>query len=446
MERFFDELEGLTGDAAPRWRGRIKTIDGQRIIIAGLAPIAAIGDRLIIARQGMAPLLAEIIGCDGPHTIAMAFGATFGLSVGDSALLERHASFAAPSRKWLGSVLDWQARRVDGESPGEGVRRLSLQAPPPKAALRRTLGERLTTGYCAFDTFLPICRGQRLGLFAGSGAGKSMLLGGLASAMEADVVVIALIGERGREVNAFVEQSLAAEKRARSIVIASTSDEPALVKRQSAQLAMTTAEYFRSEGLHVLLVFDSITRYAEAHREIALAGGETPSLRAFPPSTFQAIASLVERAGPGLAGEGDITAVFSVLVAGSDMDEPVADAVRGYLDGHIVLERTIAERGRFPAIDIRRSVSRSLPAAASEAENALLAEGRTLLGAYEDAELIVRAGLYKPGVDPAIDKAVRIWPALDKFFAAREPAGPETSFARLKSVLEEETEVASSAA
>jgi len=446
MDRFFDSLEEFAGAAAPRWRGRIRSIDGRRIVIAGIAPAAAVGDRLIISRRGMEPLMAEIIGCDGPHTIAMAFGSTVGLAVGDTALLERHASFAAPSRRWLGAILDWQGRRVTGESPGEGLKRFPLQTSPPKAALRRGLGERLTTGYCAFDTFLPVCRGQRLGLFAGSGVGKTMLLGALASAIGADVVVIALIGERGREVNAFVEENLDPARRSRTVVIASTSDEPALVKRQSAQLAMTTAEYFRSEGLHVLLVFDSITRYAEAHREIALAGGETPSLRAFPPSTFQAIANLVERAGPGVAGEGDITAIFSVLVAGSDMDEPVADAVRGYLDGHIVLERTIAERGRFPAVDVRRSVSRSLPAAASQMENALLSEGRNLLGVYEDAELIVRAGLYKPGVDEVIDKAVRVWPALDRFFAGREAAGPEGSFRRLKAILHEEEAARASAA
>lgn len=446
MESFFDQLEEFAVAAAPKWRGRIRAIDGRRIIIAGLAPAAAIGDRVIISRRGLGPLLAEIIGCEGPLTIAMAFSASVGLAVGDAALLERHASFAAPGDKWLGCVLDWQGRCVTGDSPGEGPRRLSLQAPPPKAALRRSLGARLTTGYCAFDTFLPICRGQRLGLFAGSGVGKSMLLGGLASAIEADVVVVALIGERGREVNAFVEDNLDPARRARTVVIASTSDEPALVKRQSAQLALSTAEYFRGEGRHVLLIFDSITRYAEAHREIALAGGETPSLRAFPPSTFQAIANLVERAGPGVAGEGDITAVFSVLVAGSDMDEPVADAVRGYLDGHIVLERTIAERGRFPAIDVRRSVSRSLPAAASEFENSLLADGRNMLGSYEDAELIVRAGLYKPGVDQAIDRAVRVWPALDRFFGGREPAGPQASFERLKAILDEEPSVKPSAA
>lgn len=446
MDHLFERLEGLAGEAAPRWRGRIEAIDGRRMIIAGLSSIAAVGDRLFIDRQGMDTLLAEIIGCEGPQAIAMAFGATVGLSVGDAALLERHASFAAPSRKWLGEILDWQARRADGESPGDGDTRLPLLAPPPRAALRRRLGERLTTGHCAFDTFVPICRGQRLGLFAGSGVGKSMLLGSLARTIDADVVIAALIGERGREVNAFVEESLTADARGRAVVIASTSDEPALVKRQSAQLAMTTAEYFRNEGLHVLLIFDSLTRYAEAHREIALAGGEPPSLRAFPPSTFQAIASLVERAGPGVAGQGDITAVFSVLVAGSDMDEPVADAVRGYLDGHIVLDRTIAERGRFPAIDIRRSVSRSLPRAASDAENALLAAGRSLLGAYEDAELIVRAGLYKAGVDPMIDKAVRIWPALDRFFAGSEPAGPEASFDRLRAILEEEDHSSASGA
>jgi flagellum-specific ATP synthase len=198
---------------------------------------------------------------------------------------------------------------------------------------------------------------------------------------------------------------------------------------------MSVAEHFRDQGKHVLFLADSVTRFAEAHREVALAGGEPPSLRGFPPSTSHQIMSLAERAGPGLEGSGDITAVFSVLVAGSDMEEPIADILRGVLDGHVVLDRRIAERGRFPAVDLLRSVSRSLPDAASAAENTLIATARRLLGAYDRAEMMIQAGLYAAGSDPTIDAAIRVWPGLDEFLAQDEPENTQASFARMAQVL-----------
>ena len=286
-----------------------------------------------------------------------------------------------------------------------------------------------------FDTILPLARGQRIGIFAGSGVGKSSLLADLARGIEADIVVYGLIGERGRELRDFTETVLGPEGMARAVVIAATSDQAPLIKRRAAWMAMATAEVFRDQGKHVLLMLDSLTRFAEAHREIALTAGEAPSLRAFPPSTANLIASLCERAGPGPFGKGDITGVFSVLVAGSDMDEPVADITRGVLDGHVVLDRGIAERGRFPAIDVRRSVSRSLPGIASAAENAQLSKLRRVLTAYENAALMIQTGLYAPGSDPAIDEAMTLWPGLDAFFAERAPDGVAASFARLDTAL-----------
>lgn len=312
---------------------------------------------------------------------------------------------------------------------------MSLSPPPLAATKRRGLGPRLDTGLAPFDTFLPICKGQRIGLFAGSGVGKSSLIGDLAKGVEADIVIVALIGERSREVREFAEEVLNAPGRARAVIFASTCDEPAPSKRRGAHLAITAAEYFRDQGLHVLLLFDSITRYADAHREIALTAGETPSLRAYPPSTFRAIASLAERTGPGIDGAGDITAIFSVLVAGSDMDEPVADMVRGILDGHVVLDRDIAERGRFPAVNIRRSVSRSLPKAASAEENALLGEGRRLIAAYDEASAMIQTGLYANGSDPVIDRALKAWPKLDAFVSEKsDHCGG--SFGKLKAALD----------
>jgi flagellum-specific ATP synthase len=253
--------------------------------------------------------------------------------------------------------------------------------------------------------------------------------------MEADVVVMALIGERGREVNHFVEQVLGPEGMRRAVVVAATSDQSPLVRRRCAWAAMTIAEHFRDQGKNVLLLADSVTRFAEAHREISAASGEAPALRGFPPSVTPLITGMCERAGPGTGDQGDITAVFSVLVAGSDMDEPIADILRGVLDGHIVLNREIAERGRFPAIDVSRSVSRSLPAAATKEENDLILDVRKYLGSYEQSEVMIRAGLYSEGTDPVLDTAVKLWPELDGFFGRDDPNGVKSSFDRLKLLL-----------
>ena len=243
-----------------------------------------------------------------------------------------------------------------------------------------------------------------------------------------------MVGERGRELREFVESVLGPEGMARAVVVAATSDQSPLMRRRCAWAAMAVAEHFRDAGRHVLFLADSITRFAEAHREIALASGEAPSHRGFPPSTSQMIMALAERSGPGPEGSGDITAIFSVLVAGSDMEEPVADILRGVLDGHVVLDRAIAERGRFPAVEVLRSVSRSLPHAATDPENALIGRARAALGLYAESELMIKAGLYAPGSDPKLDEAVRLWPALDGF-AARTSPDAGTSFAMLADAL-----------
>jgi len=339
-----------------------------------------------------------------------------GLSLGDRAILQRRDT-VRPHPSWIGRIVDAHGQPLDGRPLLKGDRACPVQNDPPPATLRRPLGQRLETGLTLFNTVLPIVAGQRIGLFAGSGVGKSTLLGRLARNVDCDVSVIALIGERGREVREFVDHSLGPRGRARSIVVATTSDQSALDKRNAGFTAMAIAEYFRDQGKRVLLVVDSVTRLAEAHREIALAGGEAASMRGYPPSLVPQLMSLAERSGPGLDGAGDITAVFPVLVAGSDMEEPVADILRGTLDGHVVLDRAIAERGRFPAVDVLRSVSRALPQAANAEENTLLAEARKLLAAYSEAELMIRAGLYEHGSDPLVDRAIKISPALDQFFS-----------------------------
>ena len=421
-------LDGV--DAHRAW-GRVSAIDSGVIHVAGLRGAARIGDRIEI--RGKTRSAGEVIAIQGEDLLALPDASLSGMSPGDRAYLYADNE-ARPSEAWIGEILSSDGTCFDGRQIAKGDRPMVLNPPPLAVTKRRRLGGRLKTGLAPFDTFLPICRGQRIGLFSGSGVGKSSLIGELAKGVDADIVIVALIGERSREVREFAEEILDEGGRARSIVFASTCDEPAPSKRRGALLAVTAAEYFRDQGLHVLLLFDSLTRFADAHREIALTAGETPSLRAYPPSTFRAIASLAERAGPGIEGAGDITAIFSVLVAGSDMDEPVADMVRGILDGHVVLDRDIAERGRFPAINIRRSVSRSLPKAANETENALIGEGRKLIAAYDEAAAMIQTGLYAAGSDPVIDRALKAWPRLESFVSEKTQSC-EKSFEKLQEVL-----------
>lgn len=411
--------------------GRLVEVSGGTLRVKGLEQLASQGDRVRIG-----PLGGEVLQLSPDGMVVLADGTADGLMIGAPVELVGPAMIA-PDDTWIGRVVDPHGRPLDGRPLLRGPLARAVQGPPPPAAQRRRLGERLSTGVAVFDTLLPLVRGQRIGLFAGSGVGKSSLLAKFARGVMADVVVIALIGERGRELREFTERVLGAAGMARSVVIAATSDQPALTRRRCAWTAMAVAEHFRDQGLHVLLLADSITRFAEAHREVALAAGESPALRGFPPSLNQAIMALAERAGPGPQTAGDITAVFSVLVAGSDMEEPVADILRGVLDGHVVMERKIAERGRFPAIDLLRSVSRSLPEAADAAENTLITEARRLLGAWDRAEMMIQAGLYAKGSDPTIDAAMRVWPALDAFLAEDAPAdGVAGSFRRLAAVLQ----------
>lgn len=416
-----------------RYFGSVHAIQAGVVLVAGLNDHASLGDRVIFEVPGKDNLAGEIIALEGETASVLTEGPAEGLHIGARVEL-LFAPKIAPADSWIGRIIDPLGQPLDGRPLIGGPVERAYRCAPPPAATRNRLGERLATGLAVFDTILPLVRGQRLGLFAGSGVGKSTLLSLLAKGVTADVVVIALIGERGRELREFVESVLGPEGMARSVVIAATSDQSPLMRRRCAWAAMTVAEHFRDKGQHVLFLADSITRFAEAHREIALAGGESPSYRGFPPSTSNLIMALAERSGPGPGGSGDITGIFSVLVAGSDMEEPVADILRGVLDGHIVLDRAIAERGRFPAIDVLRSVSRSLPHAASETENQLINRMRAALGAYNESELMIRAGLYSPGSDAILDEAVRLYPSLDQF-VTRKSASVEQSFAFLSEAL-----------
>lgn len=411
--------------------GRVAEIARGTLRVRGLERVARQGDQVRIGEIG-----GEVLQLSPDDMVVLTNGSPDGLAI-DTAVELIGPPEISPDDSWIGRIIDPNGRPLDGKPLFRGPVARPLRTEAPPAAQRRALGERLSTGVAVFDTLLPLVRGQRIGLFAGSGVGKSSLLAKFARGVAADIVVIALVGERGRELREFTERVLGPSGMARSVVVAATSDQPALTRRRCAYTAMAVAEHFRDQGLHVLFLADSITRFAEAHREVALAAGESSALRGFPPSLNQAIMGLAERSGPGPKDAGDITAVFSVLVAGSDMEEPVADILRGVLDGHVVMDRKIAERGRYPAIDLLRSVSRSLPHAADEAENALIAEARRLLGAWDRAEMMVQAGLYTKGSDATIDAAIKIWPALDAYLAEDAPSdGVAGSFRRLAAVLD----------
>lgn len=431
-------LENLRASIAEvdlvRQVGRVSGISHGGLSVTGLARSAALGDRVDVVCRGGRKLEGEVRGLGHGEINVLADGSMNGISVGDRVIL-RGEAMIAPDYSWLGRVIDPLGQPLDGHALARGPLARSVEALPPAPAARKSLGARLETGQSTFNTVLPIVRGQRIGLFAGSGVGKSSLIAQLAKGIEADVVVLALIGERGRELRHFVNNVLGPEGMARAVVISATSDQSPLMRRRCAWTAMAVAEHFRDRGDHVLLLADSVTRFAEAHREVALALGEPPTLGGYPPSLAHAIMTMAERAGPGTDTQGDITAVFSVLVAGADMDGPVADILRGVLDGHVVLEREIAERGRYPAINLLRSVSRSLPDAATPEENAIIQEAREVLGVYDRSELMIQSGLYAAGSNPLIDRAISLWPRLDKFLSEAEPDNIQESFRRLRQCL-----------
>jgi flagellum-specific ATP synthase len=312
-----------------------------------------------------------------------------------------------------------------------------MKSEPPPAAARARVGQRIDTGVRALDLFAPLCVGQRLGLFAGSGVGKSVLLSMLARWTQCDVAVIGLIGERGREVQEFIEDDLGPDGLARSVLVVATSDAPALMRRQAAWTTLAIAEHFRDQGLHVLCLMDSVTRFAMAQREIGLANGEPPASRGYTPSVFAELPRLLERAGPGRVGEGSITGLFTVLVDGGDHDEPVADAVRGILDGHVVMSRHIAESGRYPAIDILKSVSRTLPHCLSGSQNALRMEARSLLSLFGDMEEMARLGAYRTGSNPAVDRAMALAPEIETLLkqGKDDHGNADAAFARLHEII-----------
>lgn len=412
--------------------GRVSSVAGCQVTVFGLGRRVSLGQTARFLHHPS--LRAEIIRIESEQVVMLVEGPMDQVTVGDRVRVDAAKPFK-PDWSWIGRVIDPDGAPLDGRPIFGGPVAMHLQSPPPRPNARMGFGDRMATGLAVFDTLLPIVEGQRIGLFAGSGVGKSTLLANLALNLSADIIVLGLVGERGREVREFVANVLGPEGLSRSVVVAATSDRAPQVRRRCAWAAMTVAEYFRDQGKSVVLLIDSVTRFAEAHRELSVAAGEPSTLRGFPASTAPAIASLCERAGPGEEGSGSITAVFSVLVAGSDMEEPVADMLRGVLDGHVVLDREIAERGRFPAVDLLRSVSRSLPDAATAEENVLIAATRSILGTYSRSAMMIEAGLYSTGSDARIDEAIEFEPGLDAFVGTMVPDGVSASFDLLRRAL-----------
>lgn len=421
----------------PRRFGRITSVVGLLVEAVGLE--AAVGELCHIrvdAGRAARRLQAEVVGVRGEATVLMPLEETVGLQAG---CLVRRADLpmtvpAGP--ELLGRVIDARGRPIDGKGPLAARQQQPVHCDPPSPLERPLIDTRLPTGVRAIDAFLTLGKGQRTGIFAGSGVGKSTLLGMIARRAEADVNVIALIGERGREVREFITDNLGAEGLRRSVIVAVTGDAAAMSRVKGASAALAVAEYFRDQGQDVLLMMDSLTRVAMAQREVGLAVGEPPTTRGYPPSVFSLLPRLLERAGPSEAGT--ITGLFTVLVDGDDMNEPISDAARGILDGHIVLSRQLAQAGHYPAIDVLHSVSRVMSRVASPQAQAAAQEGRRLLAAHREVEDLINIGAYEAGSDPDIDAAVAARPALTGFLQQHTEASLETSAsARLQQVLAE---------
>ena len=419
MVECFTRVRNDVAGAAPSLiRAEVKSIAGLSAEVRGLAGFGRLGARLTI--QADIPVMAEIVAVQDGLARVQAFGPLDGIGPGTPVLLNpvRDASaMLYPGPGWLGRIVDPLGLPLDGLGPLPPGPAQAVRTNPPAAASRGRLGTRLSLGVRALDLFVTCKTGQRVGVFAGSGVGKSTLLSMLARQAQCDVAVVALVGERGREVREFIEDDLGAEGLARSVVVIATSDQPPLLRREAAYAAMTIAEHFRDRGQSVLLLMDSVTRFCLALREIALSAAEPPAMRGYPPSVFAELPRLLERAGPG-AGRADgrppgqITGLFTVLVEGDDMNEPVADAVRGILDGHIVLDRRIAEGGQYPAVDILQSLSRTVPQCLTGAEAALVRTARNALATAAELSDLVRLGAYVSGADPAADEALRLAPRI----------------------------------
>lgn len=414
---------------APSYRlsGRVKKVVG--LVIESEGPIARVGDLCHVKTDGIngetRDVPVEVVGFRDNVVLLMPLGELDGIRAGDLVESTGQCLSVPVSESMLGRVLDGLGQPMDGGAPIDAELHYPVNAQPPNAMQRRLIEKPLATGVRAIDGILTLGEGQRMGIFAGSGVGKSTLLGMIARNCEAEINIICLVGERGREVREFIENDLGAEGLKRSIVICATGEQPALVRIKAALTATALAEGFRDQGKSVLLMMDSVTRFAMAQREVGLAIGEPPSTKGYTPSVFALLPRLMERAGMG--PKGAITALYTVLVDGDDTNEPIADATRGILDGHIVLNRKLTSRGHYPPIDILNSLSRTMPFVVSPEQIAAATDVRELMAAYNDVEDLVSIGAYKKGARPLTDKAIDSIDGINKFLRQAKAEG--SSFA-----------------
>jgi type III secretion protein N (ATPase) len=398
-----------------RVTGRLRSVIGLALSVE--LPDARVGELVEIARAGQAPLLGEVVGFDAKGVTVLPLGAADGLGPDDVVTPRRAPLTIQVGSDLLGRVLNGLGQPIDDGPALTGPSlRVMAAAPPPLS--RPRIERALPLGVRALDAFATVGEGQRIGLFSAAGVGKSTLLGQIAQASTADVFVLCLIGERGRELGDFLREHITEEARGRGVVVCATSDAPALLRMKCPYVATTIAESFRDQGLRVLLLVDSMTRFARAAREVGLAAGEAPVRRGYPPSVFAALPGLIERAGT--AQRGSITAFYTVLVEGDDLDEPVSDELRGLLDGHVVLSRAIAARGRYPAIDVTQSLSRLMPRLASQEHVAAAEVVRAHIALYEEKRDLLLLGAYRSGSDPRLDAAISRAPEIEAFLGQRE--------------------------
>jgi flagellum-specific ATP synthase len=418
--------------ARPRVTGRVRRVVGLNLEVEGLD--VAIGDAVHVDAGGRR-LPAEVVALRDGGLVCMPFGTLDGVRAGATVEATGGPLTIGLGEELLGRVLDGLGRPVDGGPDLDHLQQSGVAGIPPHPLRRARVQEPLALGVRALDTLVPVGRGQRLGIFAGSGVGKSSLLSMIARNSEADVSVIALVGERGREVREFLENDLGPEGLARSVVVVATSDEPALVRLRAALTATRIAEWFRDRGQHVVLMMDSVTRFAMAQREIGLSAGEPPATRGYPPSVFALLPQLLERAGTGEVGS--ITGLYTVLVDGDDMNEPIGDAARSILDGHVVLTRRLATSGHFPSIDVLESVSRVSSAVTTPDQRATATEVRRLLAAHRDAKDLLEIGAYAHGTNPVVDRAIALEPDLTAFLRQEmhDGAPADASWSRLHALV-----------
>jgi flagellum-specific ATP synthase len=419
-------------------KGRVTRASGM--IVHATLPGVSLGTACDIEIGGGGTVSCDVVGFDGQTVLLMPVGEVHGIAEGALVVPRRDGAHVRPSLGLLGRVVDANLAPLDGLGAvdDEEAASLPLKNDAPDAMQRTRISRPLETGIRVIDTLLTLGEGQRVAIMAGAGVGKSMLLGMLARAEEPDVVVVGLVGERGREVREFVERDLGVEGRMKSVVITATSDTPPMTRVRASLAATTVAEYFRDRGMRVLLLMDSLTRYAMALREIGLSAGEPPTSKGYPPSVFSAIPRLVERTGYGLDPVGSITAIYTVLAEGDDLADPVADTARATLDGHWVLSRRLAGAGHFPAIDVVQSVSRVMTDISTPQEIEVGRHARELLGAYEEARDLVEVGAYVAGSNPRTDRALRCRDALQNFLRQRptERTPRERALVSLRQVLE----------